>query len=54
MDQHTRTTTAELVTYNAQLRIFSYYYIKFDFSDGGSIKVSRGKGSGEGVWSRAQ
>ncbi len=39
LDQHTRTTTAELVTYNAQLRIFSYYYIKFDFSDGGSIKV---------------
>ncbi|KXZ51016.1 hypothetical protein GPECTOR_14g257 [Gonium pectorale] len=40
LDQNTRTMTAELVTYNAPLRIFSYYYIKFFFSDGGSIQVT--------------
>lgn len=39
LDQNTRTMTAEMVTYNAPLRIFSYFYIKFYFSDGGSIKV---------------
>ncbi|PNW70325.1 hypothetical protein CHLRE_17g715300v5 [Chlamydomonas reinhardtii] len=40
LDQNTRTMTAEMVTYNAPLRIFSYFYIKFYFSDGGSIKVT--------------
>ncbi|PNH05688.1 hypothetical protein TSOC_008032 [Tetrabaena socialis] len=40
LDQNTRAMTAELITYNAPLRIFSYFYIKFFFSDGGSIKVT--------------
>ncbi|KAG2493793.1 hypothetical protein HYH03_008013 [Edaphochlamys debaryana] len=40
LDGNTRTLTAELVTYNAPLRIFSYFYAKFSFTDGGSIKVS--------------
>ncbi|GIL76287.1 hypothetical protein Vretimale_5865 [Volvox reticuliferus] len=40
LDQNTRQLTAELVTYNAQLRIFSYFYIRFYFSDGGSIKIT--------------
>ncbi|EFJ46305.1 hypothetical protein VOLCADRAFT_93448 [Volvox carteri f. nagariensis] len=40
LDQNTRQMTAELVTYNAQLRIFSYYFIRFFFSDGGSIKIT--------------
>ncbi|GLI64894.1 hypothetical protein VaNZ11_008286 [Volvox africanus] len=40
LDQNTRQMTAELVTYNAQLRIFSYFYIRFYFSDGGSIKIT--------------
>ncbi|GFR50551.1 hypothetical protein Agub_g12825 [Astrephomene gubernaculifera] len=40
LDQNTRTMTAEMITYNAPLRIFSYFYVKFFFSDGGSIKVS--------------
>ncbi len=39
LDQHTRSLTAELITYNAPLRIFGYFYIEFYFSDGGSIKV---------------
>uniref|UniRef100_A0A7S0NBN4 Polycystin cation channel PKD1/PKD2 domain-containing protein n=1 Tax=Chlamydomonas leiostraca TaxID=1034604 RepID=A0A7S0NBN4_9CHLO len=40
LDQHTRQLTAEVVTYNAPLRIFGYFYVKFFFSDGGSIKVT--------------
>jgi hypothetical protein len=39
LDQHTQYLTAELVTYNAPLRIFGYFYIQFYFSDGGSIQV---------------
>ena len=39
LDQNTRSMTAEIVTYNAPLRIFGYYYVKFFFSDGGSIKA---------------
>ena len=40
MDTHTRGVTAELVTYNAQLRMFGYYYVSFYFSDGGTVDVS--------------
>lgn len=39
LDQHTRELSAEVVTYNAPLRIFGYFYVRFFFSDGGSIKV---------------
>jgi len=40
LDQHTRSFTAELITYNAPLRIFGYFFVEFYFSDGGSIKVT--------------
>lgn len=40
LDQKTRGLTAELITYNAPLRVFGYFRIRFFFSDGGSIQVS--------------
>ena len=35
----TQALTAEMVTYNAPLRIFGYFFAEFYFSQGGSIKV---------------
>ncbi|KAL6749264.1 hypothetical protein V8C86DRAFT_2852326 [Haematococcus lacustris] len=40
LDQNTRQLTAQLVTYNAPLRIFGYFQAEFYFSDGGSIKIT--------------
>ena len=40
LDENTKTVTAELVVYNAELNIFGYLEVKFDFSDGGTIHVS--------------
>ena len=39
LDSHTQALTAEVVTYNAPLRIFGYFFVEFYFSAGGSIKV---------------
>jgi hypothetical protein len=41
LDGHTRGLNAHMVTYNAELRIFGAYRVKFFFSDGGSIQVGR-------------
>lgn len=40
LDQNTREMTAEMVTYNAPLRIFAYHRTTFTYNDGGSIKVT--------------
>lgn len=40
LDGETRSLTAELVTYNSELRIFGYLRVTFTFTDGGSIKVT--------------
>jgi hypothetical protein len=39
LDGHTRGLIVHMVTYNAELRIFGAYRLKFYFSDGGSIQV---------------
>ncbi|GMH41042.1 hypothetical protein BSKO_08952 [Bryopsis sp. KO-2023] len=40
LDGDTRTVTAEMVTYNAELMIFGFVRVSFTFTDGGSIKVT--------------
>ncbi|KAF5834587.1 hypothetical protein DUNSADRAFT_8712 [Dunaliella salina] len=39
IDQHTKLVTAQLMTYNAPLRVFGYFEVNFMFSEGGSIQV---------------
>ncbi|KAG2499695.1 hypothetical protein HYH03_002630 [Edaphochlamys debaryana] len=39
LDSNTLRATAEAVTYNAALRIFTYTHLAFTFTDGGSIRV---------------
>lgn len=39
IDQHTKQVSAQLMTYNAPLRVFGHFAIKFLFSEGGSIQV---------------
>jgi hypothetical protein len=40
LDVLTREMTADLVTYNAELRMFSSAFVRFRFTDGGSIAVT--------------
>ncbi|MEW5311378.1 MAG: hypothetical protein WDW38_003099 [Sanguina aurantia] len=40
LDPHTRELSVEIVTYNAPLKIFSYFQAVFEFSEGGSIDVT--------------
>lgn len=40
LDSNTRSITVEMVVHNAELRMFGYLLILFDFTPGGSIKVS--------------
>uniref|UniRef100_A0A6S8IGD5 Polycystin cation channel PKD1/PKD2 domain-containing protein n=1 Tax=Dunaliella tertiolecta TaxID=3047 RepID=A0A6S8IGD5_DUNTE len=40
IDQHTKLVTAQLMTYNAPLRVFGYFEVNFVFSEGGSIQVN--------------
>jgi Polycystin cation channel len=40
LDVLTRQMTVELVTYNAELRMFSSVFVRFRFTDGGSIAVT--------------
>lgn len=40
LDVLTKELTAELVTYNAELRMFSVTFIRFRFTDGGAIAVT--------------
>jgi hypothetical protein len=40
LDVLTREVTADLVTYNSELRMFSSVFIRFRLTDGGSIKVT--------------
>ena len=40
LDVLTREMTADLVTYNAELRMFSSVFVRFRFTDGGSIAVT--------------
>eukprot|EP00798_Chlamydomonas_sp_ICE-L_P006112 gene6112-2716_t len=39
LDVNTKKMTAEIVTYNAPLRIFGYFKVDFVFSEGGSINL---------------
>ncbi len=41
LDGNTKTFTAEIITYNAPLKIFGYFYAEFDFNTGGTIQVGR-------------
>jgi len=41
IDQHTDTLTAEMITYNAPLRVFGFFRATFQFTDGGSIRVNQ-------------
>jgi Polycystin cation channel len=40
LDTLTREMTVDLVTYNAELRMFSSVFVRFRFTDGGAIAVS--------------
>lgn len=40
LDVLTREMTAEMVTYNAELRMFSSVFVRFRFTDGGAIAVT--------------
>lgn len=39
LDERSRSLTARMVTYNAELRVFAAVLVSFDFTDGGAIKV---------------
>ena len=40
LDEHTRGVSAELMTYNAELRVFGAARVTFDFAESGSIQAS--------------